>query len=281
MKKIALFLIDPQNDFCVKEDGENKGSLVIPGAHDDMKRCASFIRNNLNYLNQIFITKDWHNEVSIDNVNWFVSKNEIKTPTPLKMYVYSNNFYVGRKDQGINTFTEEVHLRTVEYYKYAINKGVFPTVWPKHGIQGTWGAEVVKEINDIIREKKLCPSMVKYFFKGTCPLTEQFSIFKSVMEVEGYPETKLNMPLIRELNNFDHILVAGEAFNFCVKDSIIDLVENSPYPFNMSEKIVIIRNFTSEVPGFEKETEKFESFLNSMNIRQINIENDELPDEYK
>ena len=101
------------------------------------------------------------------------------------------------------------------------------------------------------------------------------------MEVEGYPETKLNTKLINDLQKFDYIFVAGEAFNFCVRDNIIDLVENSPYPFNMSEKIIIMRNLMSSVPGFENDTKKFECFLNQHNIKQIDIVDYKIPDEYK
>ena len=42
MESINLMIIDPQNDFCLKN-----GSLSVPGADKDMERLAKMIENNI------------------------------------------------------------------------------------------------------------------------------------------------------------------------------------------------------------------------------------------
>ncbi len=48
MKKNALLIIDPQNDFCNPGDTteSNKGSLYVDGAEKDMLRLANWIKQN-------------------------------------------------------------------------------------------------------------------------------------------------------------------------------------------------------------------------------------------
>ena len=56
--KVHLFIVDPQNDFCVLDDGHgNKGSLVVTGAHDDMKRVAALVGRIGGKLDDIHVSR--------------------------------------------------------------------------------------------------------------------------------------------------------------------------------------------------------------------------------
>ena len=60
-QKLQIFIVDPQNDFCVSDDGQrNKGSLVVPGADADMRRVAKMIRRLGDRIDDIHVTLDSH-----------------------------------------------------------------------------------------------------------------------------------------------------------------------------------------------------------------------------
>jgi nicotinamidase-related amidase len=53
-KKTVLLIIDPQVDF------HPGGSLAVNGADEDSKRAAEMINNNINEIDEIFVTLDSH-----------------------------------------------------------------------------------------------------------------------------------------------------------------------------------------------------------------------------
>ncbi len=56
--------------------------------------------------------------------------------------------------------------------------------------------------------------------KGTNPLTEHFGALMANVPIEGSPETQLNTELVRKLQIYDKILIAGEAKSHCVATTI-------------------------------------------------------------
>jgi nicotinamidase-related amidase len=54
MTKVTLLIIDPQVDF------HPGGSLAVAGADEDSKRIADFIDNNIDNIDEIYVTLDTH-----------------------------------------------------------------------------------------------------------------------------------------------------------------------------------------------------------------------------
>jgi hypothetical protein len=66
-KKITLLIIDPQNDFHPggkiypgSSLSSIVGSLGVPGAIEDSERTASFIRQHINEIDEIYVSLDSH-----------------------------------------------------------------------------------------------------------------------------------------------------------------------------------------------------------------------------
>ena len=53
-KQIVLLIVDPQIDF------HPGGSLAVQGANEDSERISAFIRENVNEIQDIFVTLDSH-----------------------------------------------------------------------------------------------------------------------------------------------------------------------------------------------------------------------------
>ena len=56
------------------------------------------------------------------------------------------------------------------------------------------------------------------------------------------------MSLIEQLDMFDIIYIAGQAKNFCVANSLKQIMELAP---NIAKKFVVLEDTMSPVPGFE------------------------------
>lgn len=107
--KIHLFIVDPQNDFCVADEKiyipehllgvghglgpiynangaevstGNKGSLVVPGADADMARVAKMIDRLADKIDDIHVTMDSHQTVGIERPKWWKRVGDGAEPAP-------------------------------------------------------------------------------------------------------------------------------------------------------------------------------------------------------
>ena len=82
--------------------------------------------------------------------------------------------------------------------------------------------------------------------KGTYPLTEHFGIFMAQIPVTDRPETQLNQSLIKTLENYQNVYLAGEAKSHCVATSLKQAIKYAP---NLAQKITVIEDCMSDVPN--------------------------------
>ena len=54
-----LLIIDPQNDF------HPGGTLGVPGANEDSARVAAFIKDNIDQIDEIYVSLDSHHRIHI------------------------------------------------------------------------------------------------------------------------------------------------------------------------------------------------------------------------
>ena len=85
--------------------------------------------------------------------------------------------------------------------------------------------------------------------KGTHPLTEHYGIFEAQIPDPIDPGTALNKSLLKLLNSYDQVFVAGEAKTHCVATSIKQILIHAP---ELAPKVTLIEDCMSPVPGFEQ-----------------------------
>jgi nicotinamidase/pyrazinamidase len=100
--------------------------------------------------------------------------------------------------------------------------------------------------------------------KGENPWTEHYSAVKAEVSDPEDPRTGINLALLERIREADCVAVAGEALSHCVANTIRDLVE--PLKGDLS-RLVLIRDATSSVPGFEPVGEAFLEEMTKLGMR--------------
>ena len=311
--KNILLIIDPQNDFS-DIDGTNRkvnGSLVVNGSSEDYKKIIAFIETNKDKLHEIHVSLDTHTLRHIGHPAFWSRKNddgsvvnaeddkndglrvlsidEFNKITGTHPWQGSDTVeYIPRKYDGD---TVEDYQKLCDYvYKYLNffkderNKhGQSAWIWNNHCIEGTFGHEIAKELQEKLTEfSKISDKIVRYHIKGQNNLAEMYSIFSAESPVIDDDATELNKYVytgdkntnlpkegadsyesaMKSLNlntspntifvkylleNKNKVYICGEAKTHCVKSSLIDL--NELVDEAKRENIYLLANMTSPIIG--------------------------------
>lgn len=175
----------------------------------------------------------------------------------------------------------------IKFYSTPESKhGQVPWIWREHCFEDSTGHKVASELQDGLNNENI-KSKVRYHIKGQNNLAEMYSIFSAEMPVtvnselndymntskrtetydiaEGvnsYEDTKnkINLETERNTKMMDKLLgldtgklrrvyVCGEAKTHCVKSSLIDLMEYAKEKGIEKERIVLLSDMTSPIPG--------------------------------
>jgi len=265
MNKPILLVIDPQVDFCT-------GSLPVAGATDDMTRLSKMINSYGNLISRINVTLDSHKTVHIAHPVWWVnSKGEHPAPyTPINVDDVENGTW-----RATNPAFQKWSLNYVKALHNA-NRYVL-TIWPEHCRIGTQGACVVPDLADALHVWEQRFRVVNYVPKGSCIFTEHYSAVKADVEFSGIvdfnipadPTTLLNNSLISALQTGSDILLAGEALDFCLANTVRDIADE--FSVDEVKKLVLLEDASSSVnaPGCEHFTK---DFLDEMTGKGMRIE---------
>lgn len=246
--RVHLLLIDPQRDFC-----DPRGSLYVPGADKDMDRVAAMVNRLGSRLDDVTVTLDSHHPFQVfHKAYWKNSKGEHPNPFTL----------ISVKDVESGTWTPTVpslYKRSLDYVKGLEKKGRYAlVVWPNHCLIGSEFYAVYPSVFAAVtnwEEKNI--AIANYVVKGSNPFTEHYSAIASEIVDASDPSTQLNTSLISTLENeTDLLLVAGEAKNFCVKSTVLDIISNFSDP-SIAKKIVLLLDGMSDVPGFDAQSKQF------------------------
>jgi len=252
-----LFVIDAQNDFC-----DPKGSLFVPGADQDMARLGAWIRRNAKNIHHVTMTADSHHVWAIFHpVFWRNGAGD--HPAPF------TTITAKEVEDGVwQPAIPGLYQKALKYLKALDASGKTHTIWPQHCVIGTWGWSIHPSLMDAALEWS---AAIKNNFtmevKGDHPLTEHYSIFQAVVPDPGDPRTQINSNLLASLTQADCLVVAGEALNFCLQNSVADLLANVPTSF--LQRIVVLQDCTSPVPvpGYDAVVASFFDALRSKGIR--------------
>ena len=239
-----LLIIDPQNDFCNMgdEQGNDRGSLYVPGAHDDMLRLASWIVENKEKLDHIIITLDSHHLMDISHTLFWVNENG-EHPQPF------TTLRASEVEQGLWHSAID-NQKALDYLRKLEQQGITHTLWPPHCLIGSEGAAIYTPLMDAI---KLWAEQGRYYqtvMKGTYPFTEHFGAFAAQVIYDDIPETQVNTELLNMIRDFDNIFLSGEARSHCVGTSLKQLIDYVP---DVVQKITVLEDTMSNVPGFQME----------------------------
>ena len=260
MKRIRLFVIDPQNDFMDVEGA----ALPVPGATADMDRLSSFIASVAGYIDDIVVTLDSHASVGIERTTFWLdaSGNAVAPCTAITVAEFQAGVYRPRYEH-----------RTQEALAYlqALEAGGERTllVWPVHCVLGTWGHNIAPVLSTQLAAWEMSSGQTcEKVLKGLHPMTEQYSAFRADVPRADDPRTRLNTALLSRLGNGDDLLVvAGEALSHCVAASGQDMLDGMDA--TRLRNTVFLTNCMSPVAGFEVSGADFLAQLRGRGVRTM------------
>jgi nicotinamidase-related amidase len=251
MIKVDLLLIDCQQDFCNPPNSKYPGSLYVTGAESDMERLSKMIRRIYPKINDIHATLDTHHFVDIAHpIFWKDSSGA--HPTPF------TTITVKDVENGVWTSSlPSLYKRSLEYVRTLDKNGRYPLcIWPPHCLIGSQGHGIYPAVYDALLDWEASFKMVDYVTKGSNPYTEHYSVIRADVVDPTDPCTQVNTRLIETLEKADVIAVAGEAKDFCVFNTLRDLVSEFKDD-SYVKKIVLLEDAMSCVLPSKPESEEF------------------------
>jgi nicotinamidase/pyrazinamidase len=233
-KKNALLIIDAQFDFC-----NPNGALFVTGADKDMSRLKDMIVKNRQHLDNICVTLDSHQVNDISHPAFWQDKNGNFAPpfTPITSAEVNDGRWTPR------FWPQE----SIKYVSELEKQGKFQHfIWPEHCLIGSKGASIDDQLMDALRIWTRDGKWYQAVTKGTHPLTEHFGIFMAQVPIPNQPETQLNQGLIRTLESYQTVYLAGEAKSHCVATSLKQALDYAPA---LADKMVILEDVMSDVPN--------------------------------
>lgn len=253
--KNLLLLVDPQNDFC-----DSRGALFVPGADEDARRTARMISRISSLLDDIIVTLDCHHVLDVAHPLMWV--DALGNPPPPFTVITLEDVKAGTWRPVRPEWEDRLcrYLQDLEALRrYRL------TIWPEHCLVGSWGFGIVPCVFDAVtkweRQQKKTATLI---LKGESPWTEHYSAVKAEVPDPEDPRTGINHSLLERIRAADCVAVAGEALSHCVANTIRDLVE--PLGGDLS-RLVLIRDATSSVPGFEPVGEAFLEEMAPLGLR--------------
>ncbi|HXF85250.1 MAG TPA: hypothetical protein VNK49_07655 [Anaerolineales bacterium] len=264
--KTWLLLIDVQNTFCNPEFELFVGGRSGRGAVEDNVRLCQFIYRNLGQITHITATMDTHKAMQVFHAVFFVDRDG-QHPAPF------TDIHAAELREGKWTFNpalasqfgiapEYGQQMMIHYAEELERRGKYAlTVWPYHAMLGGIGHALVSSVEEALFFHALA-RLTQYDIeiKGDKPFTENYSVIGPEVLTGPMGETlgTRNTKFIEQLQQFDRLIIAGQAKSHCVAWTISDLLEdiNATDP-ELAKKVYLLEDCTSPVvvPGVVDHTE--------------------------
>lgn len=267
--RICLLLIDVQNTFCIPDFELFVGGNTGNGAVEDNQRLCEFIYRYLGVITTIIPTLDTHTAMQIFHpIFWVNTQGEHPTPA-------ATNITPADIEQGIwqvnpavaYSLTHGDHelltKQALHYVQQLSQDGKYPLiVWPYHSMLGGIGHALVSSVEEAIFFHSIArQSQAQFELKGENPFTENYSILRPEVLIgwDNQPIGHKNKNLIKQLLEYDAVIIAGQAKSHCVAWTIGDLLtEIQQIDSTLAKKIYLLEDCTSPVvvPGVIDYTEQ-------------------------
>jgi nicotinamidase-related amidase len=268
--RIALLLVDVQNTFCIPGFELYVGGRSGSGAVDDNRRLAEFIYRNLGLITEITATFDTHQALQIFHAIFLVDEQG-QHPAPYTLVsagdVRSGRWKFNAAAAGSLGIDPDYGQRHLQHYVDELERcqKFQPTIWPFHAMLGGIGHALVSSIEEAVFFHTIARySRPDFTIKGFNPLTEHYSAIGP--EIRTGPDGKVigekNAKYFQKLDDFDALLIAGQAKSHCVSWTIADLLEEiQDRDPDLAGKVYLLEDCTSPVvvPGAIDYTDQAEA----------------------
>ncbi len=282
--KTWLMLIDVQNTFCIPDFELYVGGRSGRGAIEDNIRLSQFIYNNLENITHITSTMDTHKTMQVFHAIFFVDKDG-NHPAPytdihlaeLRDGKWKFNPALANEFDLAPEYGQQMMLHYAEELekkgKYAL------TIWPYHAMLGGIGHALVSAIEEALFFHSVArTTQYDIEIKGDKSFTENYSVIGPEVLTGPMGETlgTHNTKFIEQLQQFDKLIIAGQAKSHCVAWTVQDLLNdiNATDP-ELAKKVYLLEDCSSPVvvPGVVDHTDAanaaYERFAQAgMNIIQ-------------
>ena len=248
-----LLCIDVQNDFI------EGGALAVPGSIGDVERMTRFIYNNMGGISRILCSLDTHIAHQIFHPCWWINSAG-DHPAPYTVITYQD--VVDNKWRPVIGELPD----SIQYLKELEKVGKKQLcIWPYHCISGTEGQTLENEFAKMVYFHSVARKSVNRMIpKGSDPYSEMYGIIKPEFSKTNF----LNTPVLTAIEKYDEIFVVGEAASHCLMESVKQIAEHFANRPEITQKITILEDCTSPIPGYEADTATaFADFKNSYGIK--------------
>jgi len=258
--RICVVAVDVQNTFCIPGYELYVGGRSGTGAVDDNRRLCEFIYRNIGVITAICPTMDTHHAMQIFHAIYLVD-DKGEHPAPFTL-VSGEDVRKGTwrfnpaLSHGLQV-DEDYGRRQLMHYTHTLKKsGKYDlTIWPYHAMLGGIGHALVSAVEEAIFFHGMARySQPDFHVKGDNPFTEHYSVIgPEVLEgPEGEPIARKSDKFFKKLEQFDAVLIAGQAKSHCVAWTIDDLLQEVlAKDRSLVEKAYLLEDCTSPVvvPG--------------------------------
>ena len=268
--KTWLMLIDVQNTFCIPEFELYVGGRSGRGAVDDNTRLCEFIYRNLGSITHITATMDTHKSMQVFHAIFFVDQDG-NHPAPYTD-IYAAELRDGKwKFNGalasqFGIAPEYGQQMMLHYAEELEKKGKYAlTIWPYHAMLGGIGHALVSSVEEALFFHSIARNaQYDLELKGDKPFTENYSVIGPEV-LTGPMGEKLgshNPKFVQQLQEYDKLIIAGQAKSHCVAWTVSDLLEDiAMIDLELAKKVYLLEDCTSPVvvPGVVDHTDAAEA----------------------
>jgi nicotinamidase-related amidase len=252
-KNTLVILIDYQQDFMPG------GALGVPGADEDVKRVTKWMYDNMSEITTIAVSIDTHNPFQIFHPCWW-ENSQGKNPPPFTA--------ISIADLDAGVWRPVIRPQHSRDYVSALSKSgkKVLVIWPYHCLQGTQGCALDPQVSNMVYFHSVArKTMSIRLVKGTDPDTEMYGIIKPEWDPKGF----VNIQFLNKLEQYDRVVIAGEAKSHCVVESISQMLEHYKNKPEVTKRVYILEDCMSNIPGFEAPTAA--AFADFKSKYQVNL----------
>jgi nicotinamidase-related amidase len=258
--RICVVAVDVQNTFCIPGYELYVGGRSGAGAVDDSRRLCEFIYRNLGAITEICPTMDTHHAMQIFHAIYLVDERG-NHPAPFTLVsvadirkgVWKFNAALSHSLRVDSDYGQRQLLHYADTLK---KSGKYElTVWPYHAMLGGIGHALVSSVEEAVFFHGIArASQPDFHVKGDNSFTEHYSVIgpEVLQGPDGKPIAGKSEKFLRKLEQFDAVLIAGEAKSHCVAWTIDDLLQQVlARDRRLAEKVYLLEDCTSPVviPG--------------------------------